>query len=416
MPLPLPGGRRNYNPLSSTDVGEESRTTTNDGHSGLANDHGLLPADAAANSLELGSKVMACAKIQNEFVTKEGDESQEDESDGGERIQLIVLDSAQHRFLVDVNPDWTVEKLKKEGEKTHKISPASQRLIFQGKMLADSCVLRDSGIESDGVIVHLVSAIRRLVVVTSSNTTSSASCSNAQAGAHVPEIVLDAEEQERRGQILVLGSVEIAEAQNNVKLLSLSLLVVCSMHLLALFSLAMGVAEDSSLSDDAVPSNSTSNHTDDGYFGPGDYESQVRPWKNSDYFDLVVSSIGFYVATLGMKATTENTFRLATAYFIGTIIAGIGWNLWNVFMYAAFVDEKSESEALSRDDYVTVAFFTVLLPMLVWGLCVARAYEFRRLIEEAELEAAERIRSQLPSSEDNIVRDDISAVDRHMLV
>lgn len=265
------------------------------------------------------------------------------------------------------------------------------------------------------------------MVVTSSSTASETyACDTSQEntsehGAHVPQIILDEEEQERRGQILVLGSVEIAEAQNNVKLLSLLLLVVCSMRLLALFSIAMGVAEDPSYNDDAIPSNTTSNHTSDDAFGSGNYEPQVRPWQNSDYFDLIVSCVGFYVATLGMKATTENTFRLATAYFIGTIIAGIGWNLWNVFMYALFVKEESEPKdddeaiPLTRDDYVTVAFFTVMLPMLVWGTCVARAWDFRRLIEEAELEAAERIRSHLPVSE-HINEADDASTSRHMIV
>lgn len=259
------------------------------------------------------------------------------------------------------------------------------------------------------------------MVVTSSSTASEANCSVNEQGAHVPQIVLDEEEQERRGQILVLGSVEIAEAQNNVKLLSLLLLVVCSMRLLALFSIAMGVADDQSNNDDMIPSNATSNYTSDDAFGSGEYEPQLRPWKKSDFFDLTVSCIGFYVATLGMRATTENTFRLASAYFIGTIIAGIGWNLWNVFMYATFLKEESAPKddddviPLTRDDYMTVAFFTVMLPMLVWGMCVARAWEFRRLIEEAELEAAERIRTHLPVSQ-NLSDGDDSASSTHMIV
>jgi hypothetical protein len=35
------------------------------------------------------------------------------------------------------------------------------------------------------------------------------------------------------------------------------------------------------------------------------------------------------------------------------------------------------------------------MPLFVWGVCCARAWEFRRLIGEAEEEAAERIRSQV---------------------
>jgi hypothetical protein len=102
-----------------------------------------------------------------------------------------------------------------------------------------------------------------------------------------------------------------------------------------------------------------------------------------------------------MKATQENTYRLATAYFIGTIITGIGWTAWNIFLYINFYDEEtapSEDDdlpPLTRDDFITVCFFTVAMPLFVWGVCCARAWEFRRLIGEAEEEAAERIRSQV---------------------
>jgi hypothetical protein len=123
-----------------------------------------------------------------------------------------------------------------------------------------------------------------------------------------------------------------------------------------------------------------------------------------------------------MKATFENTLRLATAYMFGTVIAGIGWNLWNIFMYAAFIKKESQPKdddeviPLSRDDYVTVAFFTVMIPMLVWGLCFARAWEFRRLIEEAETEAAERIRSQLSVLEGSNEEEDDAATTTHLVV
>lgn len=108
-----------------------------------------------------------------------------------------------------------------------------------------------------------------------------------------------------------------------------------------------------------------------------------------------------------MKATTEHSLRLATAYMCGTVVSAILWTVWNVFTYVCFVKKelapKDDDEVmpLTRDDFATVAFFSVMLPMLVWGVCVARAWEFRRLIEEAEIEAAERIQSQLTVSEGN---------------
>jgi hypothetical protein len=337
---------------------------------------------------------------------------QKEEEDIGERMTVVILDSAQTKFNVQANPDWTIGKFKKVGETVHKIPPLSQRLIYRGKLLADSNTLRECGIQ-DKVILHLFPKPR--VVVTSSSTdTSSVAPAESMGGAHVPQIVLDEDEAERRGQILVLGSVEIAEAQNNVKLLSLLLLVVCSMRLLALFSIAMGVADDpsSEYQDDLVPNHDNDddrggNSTNGGGDGGGGYPShdadyQTRPWETADYFDLVVSAIGFYVATLGMKATTENTLRVANNYLIGTFIAGVGWNLWNIFLYLLFVKDETgpkpdddQTVSLDRDDFATVAFFTVVLPLLVWFLCCLRAHQFRQLLEEAEQEAAERIRSQL---------------------
>merc|ERR1711935_605133 len=84
-----------------------------------------------------------------------------------------------------------------------------------------------------------------------------------------------------------------------------------------------------------------SDFTDDSLVNP-DYE--LRSWQTQDYFDLLVSGIGFYVGTLGMKATQENTSYLATAYAIGTIVAGIGWNLWNVFEYYTFYEDQMERQ------------------------------------------------------------------------
>jgi hypothetical protein len=108
---------------------------------------------------------------------------------------------------------------------------------------------------------------------------------------------------------------------------------------------------------------------------------------------------------LGIKATHENTSRLATHYLIGTLVAGVLWNIWNVFEFAMFVKEESGPKdddttiPLTQDDFRTIALFTVMLPLGVWFLCCARAWQFRHLIEEAELEAAERIRSELNLSE-----------------
>lgn len=240
------------------------------------------------------------------------------------------------------------------------------------------------------------------------------------SGAHVPQIVLDEDEQQRRGQILVLGSAEIAESQNNVKLSSLLLLVMSGMRLLTLFSVATGAAAETQsmyTTDDIVPvplnpdnsdSYPDSNHTgyDDDAFNN---TVQIREWENRDYFDLVVSAIGFAVALLGMKATTENTSRLATVYLIGTFIEGIGWNIWNILWYFKYVKDNAsqskEEDVEGYDDLVTAAFFIIMLPCFAWCLCCVRAWEFRRLIGEAEVEAAERVQSQLTISDEEVDQD-----------
>jgi len=330
-----------------------------------------------------------------------GNERQEEEVD---YVEVVILDSAQNRFPVDVHPGWTVKRLKEVSQHVHKVHPLAQRLIFRGRMLEDDVALQDAGIVENGVIIHLFPK-PRLVVTSSGADESNTREKSMLVGAHIPQIVLDEEEQERRGQILVLGSVEIAEAQNNCKLLSLLLLVVCSMRLLVLLSIALGAPTEGPHSDGAGQGNSTA-HPDENY------QPESRPWENYDYCDLLVSALGFYVATLGMKATTENTLRLATAYFVGTTAVGVLWNVWNIFVYAMFVKEKSspeddDEEPLTRDDYVTVALFTVALPMLIWGLCVARAYEFRKLIEEAEIEAIGRIHRYTQSDEETELRENV---------
>ena len=413
--MPLPNtrrGRSQYNPISSTeddshhpDSNDETSSTTSRRR---RDNNGIGTERISKEDTPLKSE-------KDDIGDSEKDTGSTYENDDGERITIVILDSAQKKFPIPANPDWTVEVFKNVSSKTHKVPPASQRLIFRGKMLDDTKTLHDSGIKTDNLIVHLFPK-PRVVVTSSSNVTDgggSAASTNSTlgdigaGGAHVPQIVLDEEEQQRRGQILVLGSAEIAEAQNNVKLLSLLLLVVCAMRLMALFSIAMGVAEQPIYYDDDVTPPS-GNHTDnDGTNNSGGYPDQyeVRPWEIQDYFDLAVSAIGFYVATLGMKATTENTLRLATAYLVGTVIAGIAWNLWNGWMYMLFVQQETTPNddyvmiPLTRDDFVTVAFFTVMIPLGVWWMCCLRAWQFRMLISEAELEAAERIQSQLRLTE-----------------
>lgn len=161
MPMPLSGGRSNYNPLSSTDVEEEDVTITSTRYDAVDSMSDRRTSYNGDDLRSLDQSSIAPKSKQNareEPLDNQGD-SRYDQHETGERIQIIILDSAQHRFPVDANPDWSVETLKKEGEKIHRVPPSSQRLIFRGKMLADSCVLRDAGIDKGDIILHLVSQI-----------------------------------------------------------------------------------------------------------------------------------------------------------------------------------------------------------------------------------------------------------------
>ena len=324
------------------------------------------------------------------------------------KITVVVLDTAQKKFPIDADPDWKVHTFKTVGYKIHKVAPVSQRLIFRGRMLDDSKTLKEMGIFQDEIIIHLFPKPRVTLVKDASDTSAAAANAEEQdnGGAHVPQIILDQLEQERRGQILVLGSHEIAEAQNNVRLLCLLLGTISFMRLLTLLSIALGADEVPVYQDDLAPpepGDGSTNSTDSGLYPHYDYEPRV--WQHQDYFDLVVSFVGFLVARLGMRATHENTSRIAFQYLIGTLIAGILWNIWNIFEFIVFVKEEKIPKdddtqvQLTNEDFRTIGLFTVMLPIGVWFMCCARAWQFRSLISEAELEAAERIRADLRLSE-----------------
>lgn len=429
--------RRNYTSVANEDIDGEDGTDCGQ----LQNDPigGIPSAPVSLGTAKLetdGGK----PKNTDDGADSEGEEESEDLP-----MSLIILDSAQKKFPIPCDKNWTVGKFKRRSAKIHKVAPAQQRLIFRGKMLTvDDQTLAENKLDTNDLIVHLFPKPR--VVVTASKKEDSSGGLNlpdgadddgdtgiVDEGAHIPSIVINEEEQERRGQILVLGSVEIAESQNNVKMLSLLLVMICSMRLLALVSIAIGNVDDVNAYHGGSDPNAIHNHTGDvphskifdSDFTDDNYvpDYPVRHWQTQDYFDLLVSGIGFYVGILGLKATQENTFKLATYYAIGTIIAGIGWNLWNVWEYIRFFEESQNEDQsghnssepdynngeqeLTRDDYITVAFFTILMPLFVWFLCCVRAFEFRRLIREAEEEAAERIRNEYAvtdeSAETNLI-------------
>ena len=122
---------------------------------------------------------------------------------------------------------------------------------------------------------------------------------------------------------------------------------------------------------------------------------QMRTWQDSDYFDALVSAFGFYVSLLGIRATTENTLRLAKRYFLCLVAAGVGSNCYYYYLNVQAEEKRSQERnggPIRGSQLYTTAFVGILLPLTVWLLCIIRAYQFQSLIREAEVEAEERTR------------------------
>lgn len=369
--MPIPRGRLNYDRVSS-DAEETDKTVSEAPGTTLTDDDN--------------------SQSQNE----------------GEHFDLVIMDPAHRKFTISAHPDWLVEDLKASGAKIHKVSAAQQRLFYMGRQLQDEDTLQELGLTKPKTIVHLFPK-PRVVVAAGNDEENTEETPIASDGAHVTRIVLDPEEAERRSSILVLGSAEIIEAQNNVKLLSFLLLIISSMELLALFTIMVGVPQEEEMPDSSTPPPSPAG-TDDDMMFPSQHEVEMRTWRNSDYFDLAISSFGFYVATLGIKATTENTMRLARQYMIGTVLVGIAWNIFYYYLNIQAEKEADQKRVdASNDDeigllpnsaYYIQAAVAIMLPAMIWFLCCVRAWQFHGLLQEAEEEAEERIRNEITDIEE----------------
>ena len=329
-------------------------------------------------------------------------------------FSVVILDTAQTKFSVSCDQSWTVKQLKIAGHAIHMVEPSSQRLIYRGRMLNDDQTLEDAGIVEDGTILHLFPKPK--VVIASSNDTANVN-RNENSGsidissdtihhnptansAHIPRIVLDADETARNADLIILSSHEIFEAQHRVRLLSLMLLVYSFMELLNLFSRAT-----------YTPSNPTSDHhNDDRGIPPGDptdtnivdsfylddnfsNTDDMMTWHNSDYFDLIVCILGVYVAKLGLRATSETTLNLVRRYFIFLIFAGVAWITWYFFTTVdnqKRLDGENGYSETSAEIYSNAAIASVL-PFLLWITCFMRAWQFQELVRDAEQEADERM-------------------------
>lgn len=168
------------------------------------------------------------------------------------------------------------------------------------------------------------------------------------------------------------------------------------MELLTLFTIMLGVPQTTQEED--IP---PGDPTDSSFSTPTQVE--MRTWRNSDYADFAINAFGFYVATLGIKATTDNTLSTAKRYYFGLIITGLAWisyyyyiNLDEAKQQQDFnsnsTDYDVDSYSNTNDSNVYVdSFYGVMVPLCIWSICFLRAWQFQSMISQAEQEMQLRL-------------------------
>jgi hypothetical protein len=73
-------------------------------------------------------------------------------------MQVIIRCLNGKNIPLEVNPQDTIEVVKKRITQTEGIPPDQQRLIFGGKQLDNTWTVKQSGIEKDNVI-HMVARL-----------------------------------------------------------------------------------------------------------------------------------------------------------------------------------------------------------------------------------------------------------------
>ena len=465
MPRPRRSSRRNYNRIvgiGSNDGGQDD-TDDDDADPGLV---GVLPVittplDAIINATALteqedngggtsssssSSRPLGVNVISNDVVNTPHPPPTSPPSTLAaaaaaitNEINIVVMDAAQRKFNIASDASWTILQFKRANSHVTRVPPQGQRLIHMGKLLNDASTLADCGIRTSGQIVHLFPKPNVVINDTTTTTTTTThgggvgitttttgarSSGGEQGGgdngdddedrggsngAHIPQIIIDADEASRRSQILILSSQEIFEAQHRVKIFSFLLMIISSMELLTLMTLFVGMNVDESqergpyssgggsgnMNHEIPPGNPTDipptlpNSTDD-------MNNMIRTWQDSDYFDTLISAFGLYVSLLGIKATTENTIQLARQYLLCLTLAGLGSNCYYYYLNVNAQQKQAEARGDGDIDISvvhTTAFVGILLPMTIWILCIVRAYQFHMLIRDAEVEAQQRTAS-----------------------
>jgi len=393
--MPLRSVRRTYNRVAFQ--GEDAPGSTEENANSL--DEPLSPSTSFDGEDEENKTV-------NDPLNQSGLASEPQLPPIQNEINVNLLDGATKKFTIKCDPTWTVAEFKAASAVITKVPPNSQRLIHMGKLLQDDATLSECGINASEKIIHLFPKPNVVInndngedgnYQSTTNNNGSGDNEGTEGGAHVPQIVLDAEEASRRSQILILSSTEIFEAQHRVKIFSFLLMIISSMELLTLMTLFVGVqAEDNPYggSGEVPPGNPTDPPT------PSSQTMQIRTWQNSDYADTVISAFGFYVSLLGIRATTENTLQLAKQYFACITVAAIASNCYYYYLNVQQEEKFAQQNNKTIDEHQlhTDAFVGILLPLTVWALCVIRAYQFQTLIREAEREAEERTRDLIQST------------------
>ncbi|CAB9511633.1 expressed unknown protein [Seminavis robusta] len=455
------GLRRNYNPVSSTaEEADDAAVIAVESEGGGEEDNNNNNT-ADSNNGDVGGDVEA-PRRRRDYQTVAAEEEAEDEEEEGTKVTIVILDPAQKKFFIPAYTHWSISKFKRKGAKIHKVAPPSQRLIYRGQLLQDSSTLEGCGLSADKLIVHLFPKPR---VVIQQQQPGVDEEQPQPTGAHIPQIVLNPDEAEQRAHILVLGSADFLEAQNNVKLFSFLLLVISSIELFNLLLILMGVPPDNGngnnsghdayntqddffhidVNNTADPYNSRNynNNMEADPYQEAAIQRELQTWQPRSNIDLIISAFGIYVAMLGIRATNETTLRLAQQYLVGTAIVGIAWMMFN-YWFTVHVDE--EFDQLRRDErhnhtnatnpviydddaipyktemeYYQQNLSLMMIPGMVWVLCCLRAYQFQSLLEEAEQEAEERIRNELAQhnahvhggegedDEDDVVEEDEAA-------
>lgn len=317
----------------------------------------------------------------------------------GDTLHLVLLDFLHTRFELDVPVSSTVLQLKELGVSSHKVPVSQQRLIYQGRLLEDDMPLNELSL-NDNSIIHLFPRPRVVIESDNNNNTSAADeegTNNNNETGNVPIIRMDASEAERRSEILVLGHSDYVESVNNVKLFSFMLLIISIIELMNVISIYQNPNETSSTQDETDDFFPHTNHTNVPSDPQVQAESVFTTWTNLSWLDLCVAIAGVYVSCLGLRAANENRVNTARRYCMGLVFVSIGWLLYN-FLITYRVDEVLANENTS-DDALSEALQVMVLPAVVWGMCLFRAWQFQQLLVQAEEDANERLQPDVEAPE-----------------